>query len=47
MIISSFEASTHDQYVFSFFPDNRYCHGFEEGLARYREIVPYLKLSGF
>ncbi|PIA28491.1 hypothetical protein AQUCO_06900041v1 [Aquilegia coerulea] len=40
------DASTHDKYVFSFFPDDRYCHGFEEALARYREIVPHLKLSG-
>uniref|UniRef100_A0A5B6ZCT3 Putative E3 ubiquitin-protein ligase RGLG1 n=1 Tax=Davidia involucrata TaxID=16924 RepID=A0A5B6ZCT3_DAVIN len=40
------DASTHDQYVFSFYPDHRYCHGFEGVLTRYREIVPYLKLSG-
>ncbi|RWR90226.1 E3 ubiquitin-protein ligase RGLG1 [Cinnamomum micranthum f. kanehirae] len=40
------DASTHDQYVFSFFPDHHYCNGFEEALARYREIVPHLKLSG-
>lgn len=40
------DASTHDQYVFSFYPDNRYCHGFEEVLARYKEILPHLKLSG-
>ncbi|KAK7358802.1 hypothetical protein VNO77_00741 [Canavalia gladiata] len=40
------DASTHDQNVFSFYPDHRYCHGFEEVLARYREIVPHLKLSG-
>ncbi|KAH9717350.1 E3 ubiquitin-protein ligase RGLG3 [Citrus sinensis] len=40
------DASTHDQYVFSFYPDNHYCHGFEEVLARYREILPHLKLSG-
>lgn len=40
------DASTHDQYVFSFYPDNRSCHGFEEVLARYREIVPHLKLAG-
>ncbi|KAI8535597.1 hypothetical protein RHMOL_Rhmol10G0186400 [Rhododendron molle] len=39
------DASTHDQYVFSFYQD-RYCHGFEEALARYRQIIPYLKLSG-
>ncbi|KAJ4965067.1 hypothetical protein NE237_016916 [Protea cynaroides] len=40
------DATTHDKYVFSFFPDHRPCHGFEEALARYREIVPYLKLAG-
>ncbi|KAK7350902.1 hypothetical protein VNO77_09944 [Canavalia gladiata] len=40
------DASTHDRNVFSFYRDNRFCHGFEEVLARYREIVPYLKLSG-
>ncbi|XP_020225559.1 E3 ubiquitin-protein ligase RGLG3 isoform X1 [Cajanus cajan] len=40
------DASTHDQNVFSFYHDNRFCHGFEDVLARYREIVPYLKLSG-
>ncbi|WVZ21216.1 hypothetical protein V8G54_008538, partial [Vigna mungo] len=40
------DASTHDQNVFSFYDDNRFCHGFEEVLGRYREIVPYLKLSG-
>ncbi|KAI3407335.1 RING-type domain-containing protein [Psidium guajava] len=40
------DASTHDQDVFSFYPDERFCHGFEEVLHRYREIVPYLKLAG-
>ncbi|CAL2257039.1 unnamed protein product [Prunus armeniaca] len=40
------DASTHDQWVFGFYPEGRYCHGFEEALARYREIVPLLKLSG-
>ncbi|XP_050205373.1 E3 ubiquitin-protein ligase RGLG3 [Mercurialis annua] len=40
------DASTHDQYVFGFYPDLRSCHGFEEALSRYREIVPFLKLSG-
>ncbi|KAL5145955.1 E3 ubiquitin-protein ligase RGLG3 [Glycine soja] len=39
------DASTHDQNVFSFYRDNRFCHGFEEVLARYREIGPYIKLS--
>ncbi|KAK4780308.1 hypothetical protein SAY87_016414 [Trapa incisa] len=40
------DASTHDQHVFSFYPDHRPCHGFDEVLARYREIVPGLSLSG-
>ncbi|XP_064942535.1 E3 ubiquitin-protein ligase RGLG3-like isoform X1 [Musa acuminata AAA Group] len=40
------DTSTRDQSVFSFYPDNRPCHGFEEALARYRDIVPHLKLSG-
>lgn len=40
------DASTHDKYVFSFYPDHRPCHGLEEALSRYREIVPHLKLSG-
>ncbi|CAN6459084.1 unnamed protein product [Victoria cruziana] len=40
------DASTHDQHVFSFFQDHRSCHGFEEVLMRYREIVPHLTLSG-
>ncbi|XP_072981171.1 E3 ubiquitin-protein ligase RGLG5-like isoform X2 [Typha angustifolia] len=40
------DASTHDQEVFSFYPDNRPCDGFEEALERYREIVPHLRLAG-
>ncbi|KAK1310573.1 E3 ubiquitin-protein ligase RGLG1 [Acorus calamus] len=40
------DASTRDQYVFSFFSDHRPCRGFEEVLARYRDIVPHLNLSG-
>lgn len=40
------DASTHDQDVFNFFPDERFCNGFEEVLSRYREIVPQLKLAG-
>ncbi|GLJ04744.1 hypothetical protein SUGI_0002480 [Cryptomeria japonica] len=40
------DASTHDHSVFSFFPDFRPCHGFEEALTRYREIVPHLRLAG-
>ncbi|KAK4423892.1 E3 ubiquitin-protein ligase RGLG1 [Sesamum alatum] len=40
------DASTHDQDVFSFYPDGRFCEGFEEVLRRYRELVPQLRLSG-
>ncbi|KAE8811048.1 E3 ubiquitin-protein ligase RGLG2-like [Hordeum vulgare] len=39
-------ASTHDQEVFSFYPENQPCNGFEEALERYREIVPTLRLAG-
>lgn len=39
-------ASTHDQDVFSFYPDGRFCNGFEEVLSRYWELVPNLKLAG-
>ncbi|KAM7271387.1 hypothetical protein ACFE04_030601 [Oxalis oulophora] len=40
------DAKTHDKDVFSFFADNRPCNGFEEVLARYRELVPHVDLSG-
>ncbi|XP_050374365.1 E3 ubiquitin-protein ligase RGLG5-like [Argentina anserina] len=40
------DASTHDQDVFSFYPDDCVCTGFEEVLTRYREIVPGLRLAG-
>ncbi|KAL8251348.1 hypothetical protein R6Q59_035041 [Mikania micrantha] len=40
------DASTHDQDVFSFYPEDRFCNGFEEVLSRYREITPHLKLAG-
>lgn len=40
-------ASTHDQEVFSFHPDERFCNGFEEVLTRYRELVPQLRLAGY
>lgn len=39
-------ASTHDQDVFSFHSDERFCNGFEEVLSKYREIVPCLRLAG-
>ncbi|KAI3503503.1 hypothetical protein L1887_31946 [Cichorium endivia] len=40
------DASTHDQDVFSFYPEDSFCNGFEDVLSRYREVVPHLKLSG-
>ncbi|KAG8640072.1 E3 ubiquitin-protein ligase RGLG2 isoform X2 [Manihot esculenta] len=40
------DASTHDQDVFSFHQDEKFCNGFEEVLTRYREIVPQLRLAG-
>lgn len=40
-------ASTHDQEVFSFYPDEAFCNGFEEVLRRYRELVPNLRLAGY
>ncbi|XP_020246124.1 E3 ubiquitin-protein ligase RGLG2-like isoform X2 [Asparagus officinalis] len=40
------DARTHDQDVFSFFPDERPCNGFPEALSRYRELVPQIRLAG-
>lgn len=40
------DATTHDQDVFSFYPDDRFCNGFEDVLSQYREIVPRLRLAG-
>ena len=40
------DSSTHDQDVFSFYPDKRRCNGFEEVLSRYREMVPNIQLAG-
>ncbi|XP_038978820.1 E3 ubiquitin-protein ligase RGLG1-like isoform X2 [Phoenix dactylifera] len=34
------------QEVFSFYPENRPCNGFEEALQRYKELVPHLRLAG-
>ncbi|KAJ1422392.1 Zinc finger, RING-type [Sesbania bispinosa] len=39
-------ASTHGQDVFSFYPDGRFCNGFEDVLSRYKEIAPHLRLAG-
>lgn len=44
--VSFFTASTHDQEVFNFYPDERFCEGFEDVLRRYRELVPQLRLAG-
>ncbi|GMG99822.1 hypothetical protein Nepgr_001662 [Nepenthes gracilis] len=40
------DATTHDRHAFSFYPDHRPCQGFEEALARYRELLPHIRLSG-
>ncbi|TQD70225.1 hypothetical protein C1H46_044236 [Malus baccata] len=40
------DATTHDEDVFSFYPDDRLCNGFEEVLTTYRKIVPSLQLAG-
>ncbi|KAF5728144.1 E3 ubiquitin-protein ligase RGLG2 isoform X1 [Tripterygium wilfordii] len=40
------DATTHDQEVFSFHSDHSSCHGFEEVLSCYKNIVPNLRLSG-
>ncbi|KAF4357224.1 hypothetical protein F8388_017436, partial [Cannabis sativa] len=39
------DSSTHDKDVFSFFPEDKPCRGFEELLSRYRELVPRINLS--
>jgi hypothetical protein len=40
-------ASTHDQDVFSFYPDVRFCNGLEDVMSRYREVVPHLRPAGY
>ncbi|KGN46786.1 E3 ubiquitin-protein ligase RGLG4 [Cucumis sativus] len=40
------DATTHDQLVFSFHNDNSPCHGFEEVLDCYKNIIPNAQLSG-
>uniref|UniRef100_A0A1J3E3N2 RING-type E3 ubiquitin transferase n=1 Tax=Noccaea caerulescens TaxID=107243 RepID=A0A1J3E3N2_NOCCA len=40
------DATTHDQDVFSFNPNDTFCNGFEEVLMCYRDIVPQLRLAG-
>ncbi|CAL5402476.1 unnamed protein product [Camellia sinensis] len=39
------DSTTHDQEVFSFHNDHSPCHGFEEVLSCYKQIVPNLRLS--
>ncbi|PWA98527.1 E3 ubiquitin-protein ligase RGLG2 [Artemisia annua] len=39
-------ATTHDQHLFSFYPEDRSRNGFEDVMGRYREIVPQLTLAG-
>ncbi|KAM7266910.1 hypothetical protein ACFE04_009076 [Oxalis oulophora] len=40
------DATTHDQNVFSFYPNDTFCNGFENVLSRYKEITPHLRLAG-
>lgn len=40
------DVSTHDQSVFSFYPNGQVCNGFEAVLSRYKEITPHVRLSG-
>lgn len=40
------DATTHDSQVFSFHNDQSPCHGFEEVLTCYRNVVPNLRLAG-
>ncbi|XP_074556945.1 E3 ubiquitin-protein ligase RGLG2-like [Curcuma longa] len=40
------DASTHDQDIFSFYPDGRPSNGFQDALRQYRELVCHLHLSG-
>lgn len=40
------DVSTHDEAVFSFYPNGQVCNGFKDLLSRYKEIVPNVRLSG-
>jgi len=40
------DAFTYDVNVFSFYENNQPCHGFDQVLKRYKEIVPHLTLAG-
>lgn len=40
------DVSTHDQQVFSFFPDDLPANGLEGALVRYQQIAPFIQLSG-
>jgi hypothetical protein len=44
--LNSFADTTRDKKVFSFYPDDQVCHGFEEVRSRYRELVPHVHLAG-
>ena len=44
--ILSVPATTSDKAVFSFYPNEAPCKGFEGVLARYKEIVPHIHLAG-
>ena len=46
IVFTYLAASTHDTDVFSFYPDESACNGFEEVLMQYKEIVPNLRLAG-
>lgn len=40
------DLSSKDKSVFSFFPDNRPANGLQGAVMRYRQIAPYIQLSG-
>ncbi|XP_078437799.1 E3 ubiquitin-protein ligase RGLG5-like isoform X3 [Wolffia australiana] len=40
------DVTTHDEAVFSFLPNDQPCNGFEDVLRVYREITPFVQLSG-
>lgn len=40
------DKKTGDKSVFSFYPDNRACHGFQEVLQRYNELTPQIEMAG-
>lgn len=40
------DSTTTDKAIFSFMPDAKPCHGFEQVLERYNQLVPSIVLSG-